>query len=103
MELAKLFTYDDAVFAGHELAACGADVARLCQVSNPEVEVSDKSLGNEVVTRSRVNKRWALGTLEAEFDVHHGRCSQEKFLGGWVICQRQERFWYHVLDRSEGY
>ena len=73
------------------------------QVTNPEVELSDKSPGNEVATRSRVNKRWALGTLEAEFDVHHGRRSQEKFLGGWDICQMQERFRCHVLDRGEGY
>ena len=102
-KLAKPCAYDDAVFARHELAICGADVAWLCQVSNPEVELSDKSLGNEVATRSRVNKRRALGTLEVEFDVHHGRCSQEKFLGCWYICQWQERFKYHVLDRSEGY
>ena len=90
-------------FAGHELAIGGAYVAWLCQVSNPEVELSDKSLRNEVVTRSRVNKRWALGTLEVEFDVRHGRCSQEKFLGGWDTCQRQERFRSHFLERSEGY
>ena len=54
-KLAKPCAYDDAVFARHELAICGAHVAWLCQVSNPEVELSDKSLGNEVVTRSRVN------------------------------------------------
>ena len=102
-KLAKPCASYDAVFAGHELAICGAYVAWLSQVSNPEVEMSDNSLGIEVVTRSRANKHWALGTLEVEFDVHHGRCSQEKFLDGWDICQRQEWFRYHVLDRSEGY
>ena len=36
-ELAKFCAYNDAVSAGHALAVCGADVARLCEVSDREV------------------------------------------------------------------